>query len=1582
MKIRHFACVVLVALLASSAIAQVGDNNPTGIAGQFNGNVTTGCSYDPYTANATRSITDIMIAGGVGAYPLAFTRTMNSRYTPGWTPEFGAAGSWKHSFQWSIDQVTVAKGGPGSRTLPSSYSVNYPDGRRVVFTNTGTGDTDFRGPLGVRDRFEQLANGTATECYLRLPNGGKVWFHVDITSTPSTWIYTFSAKGIIDPYNQTTTFTRPADGSLTITEPAGRTIKLFYRVITNQTEGVIGDNIVDHIVGSDGRSVQYSYTAFVTANGTRYTSLIGVAYFGDASLNAAYSYRPGNTDPNTRPLIATCTDPMFDGPMWNIAYDFAPSASGVVYGQLLREKHPNGTSVSTLTVTGATTRRETRGDNPTGAGNPTRTFTYNTYMLSTTTDFKGVGESKTYDANNYPLSVTDRNGNQTTFSSNQLNGNIKQVAYPIPDYVFPHGLQTLLNYDYGGTGCPDVNNRDQYNKYWLFATPDGNNYYRDTNKRTKRINYPDATLETFTYNSFGQVLTHTLRNGSTESYTYNSSGQVVAYWDAAHPTTGNPTIWYQYDSAGRVAQITDSRGTSNGDPNYTTASTYNSRGQLTRLTHPDGTYVQYSYNANGTLAWTADERHPGAATDASQRTSYAYDDYKRLRTVTTPLRSSGDPSARVMTYFYDQGGTGEDYTRVEAVFTKILSPGGKSVTIAYDDNLRTLRVTAVGDSNVPDAVTTYTYDPVGNRITVKDPNGQATGAVTTYNYDQMNRVFSIDDPLPVDRNSQGHTVLYWFDKNGNHIQEVRADSKTSYYSYDLMGRITSKTGYAGEVTSYTYDADGNVTQVTVPGNKVYSYGYDQLDRKTSATYPIDFSGNSRSETYQYDIANHLWKYTNPAGQTKTLSYDNRGRLTNSSWSANGPSATIGYDGARPTSISTSDGTTISFGYDEANNRTYEDQTITGLPTRRVQTDPDADGNRKNLLVKTGSTLNFANSFDYTSRNELLNIYDNNNNPFFKYSYDASGNVTQRTGQRLHDTTVMQYDALNRATLSAQNGLNGANFATSHYDYSALGNLRDTYRDEEGGKGDWFDYDPINQAITAMYSATNVTTNPTNPAKQVSYTLTKKNRTAMTVIDNLAVPPTTITTNYTNNDLSQYTVINGLTLQYDLNFNLTSYNGWTYSYDAENRLTSVSGSGHSAQFLYDGVGRCVRRTIDGATAVFTYDQWTPVAEWDGSGNLVATNVYGLADDEILYRSSGSTQFFVKSDPMGNVRFLLDAVGNGIEKYTYDAFGQPKITDWSGNVRAASSFGNRFMYSGREYLISLGLYDLRNRVYDPVMGRFYQTDPVGFEGDPTNLYRFCGHNPLLGGDPMGLFSIDIGATLDDIANFFIILGGQLANANVGSGDSSSLPPFGAEHNPLGFVDDSQVAFGGPIPWGQLATSDSFGSTAASFGSELTPIGATAARGTFNITFTKKLTSGSNVDITFTCRTCKNLYLVQYIRGGLPANMGGYTDWFVPDKKLAQSSVRGSGIVKAVDQAIKMDPFGNTSSGIPRPSQMHQDFLPFWQEMETVAICKDNGQDVVLGAWFWGHTFTGDMHHNGGGFRYNNGTWNAYLPTQSGR
>jgi RHS repeat-associated protein len=1364
-------------LIISTAHAQIGNDNPTGPCGQFNGNVTTGCSYDPYTANATRSVTDITVTGGTGAYPLAFTRTMTSRYITGLLTEFGPAGSWRHSYQWSIKTETTNGGRPGR------YVVNYPDGRQITFSNTGSGDPDWRGQPGVRDRFEHLTAADQVNCKLVLPDGGKIWFQAyHPNNNANKWAFTLHA--IVDPYGQTTSIwygTWNNQPIMTIQEPVqgptARWLHILYRTITDTSQGHYGDVVVDRVEASDGRTVSYGYQAYVTPNGTRYTSLHQVRHFGNQWWDSFYSYQNSNApDSNGRPLIKTCVDPLFDGPMWMIAYSFAGTS---VYGKLQSEKYYDwqniGAAVSTISNPSQYVRTETRGDTR------QRTFTYNgnnnspTYGLWKVTDFNGIDAKQTYSSSTgFLATATDRENNTTTYECKWKGGAISKITSATPGNVIPPGTPTVIDYRYAGDGgCSDPNNNDPDNPYYVCKVNNGPSYERFPSKQIKKITYPPTPAgtptEEFTYNQYGQVLTHKMRNGYTESWIYdpNNPSRVSEYRDGEHQNTGHPTAWYQYNSLGRVSGITDGNGASSGDPAHTTTFLYNPPGQLIRITHPDGTYIQYFYWANRALMATTDERHP-TTSDPDQATVYFQDNYKRLRAVITPKRSGNDPLPRTTTYYYDQNGVGDDdYTRTADVPTKIVSPGGKIIRTTYDNNLRARTVRIVGDSNVPDAVTTYGYDNNGSVHTVQDPRNN----ITTYDYDALDRVKGIIDPIPADRDGDGYTMYFWYDPSGNLKKQKRADGKTCIFEYDLMGFMKDRWGYQNEHTHYVPDLAGNLSDYKFEQANgqwiVYHYHYDKVNRLHKVTYPADWLGHSRYEQYDYDIANHLWQYRNPNGDVKTLSYDNRGRLTNASWSANGPSVIIVPDAAsRPQSIISSESgvtATVAFGYDEANNRIYEDQTV-GNITRRVQTDPDADGNRTNLLVKSGTnfnTTNFANYFDYTSRNELLNIYDSNNAAFFKYFYDAAGNVTKRQGQRSTDgrTEMPTYDALNRPQHCNQYYHNGTQFDTIDYYYSKLGNLNHTVRgDYGGGKGDWFGYDDLNQVGTAVYKATGLDA-PDTPAKRVTYTCGNRNRLGMAVDDYDNNQHYTMS--YTPVDLNQYTTIGiqggtlgiadqffpdtNLPLTWDNNFNLKTFYGWTYTYDAENRLisVSVSGGGHSASLYYDGLGRCVKRAIDNGTTILTYDQWTPIGEWDGNGNLLAYNVFGLGDDEILYRhqfSPTDKEYYYRSDAMGNVKFILDGNGTGVEKYDYDAFGKAWITDFDGtHGRWVSHCGNRFMFSGREYfseLAALGLYDMRNRVYDPFMGRFYQTDPIGLQGDPLNLYRFCGHNPLQGGDPMGL------------------------------------------------------------------------------------------------------------------------------------------------------------------------------------------------------------------------------------------------------
>jgi RHS repeat-associated protein len=314
------------------------------------------------------------------------------------------------------------------------------------------------------------------------------------------------------------------------------------------------------------------------------------------------------------------------------------------------------------------------------------------------------------------------------------------------------------------------------------------------------------------------------------------------------------------------------------------------------------------------------------------------------------------------------------------------------------------------------------------------------------------------------------------------------------------------------------------------------------------------------------------------------------------------------------------------------------------------------------------------------------------------------------------------------------GTHDSAFARSHFAYDNLSRLTASWRDEQAGKGEWFGYHATGQLTDVAYNADNVSSGtPQNATRTVNYTVTPDtlNRSIMNDTGELSV--------YTPNALNQYTDINGGGLYYDGNFNLMWTGGFSAGYDADKRLTAIGSGEDYGTFTCDGLGRCLKRTIDWETILITYDGWKPIIEFDQWNNLKAWNIYGTGPDEILYRHDAylSVDLRYHRDRMGNVAFVLNGTGEGIERYTYDAFGSPTVTDWDGNnPRTYSWYGNRFMFTGREYFPELGLYDYRFRFYHPMLGRFLQSDPIGFGGGDPNLFRYCGGDAVNRRDPSGL------------------------------------------------------------------------------------------------------------------------------------------------------------------------------------------------------------------------------------------------------
>lgn len=1275
-----------------------GNNNPTGPSGDFNGRSYTACSVDPFTGSARRIIHDLNnIPGAVGAYPLRWTRIANSRHDlSGSSIVFGQGAYWTHSYYWTIDL---------------SINIGYPDGRLVPFlADPETGGVGPP-PPGVSDRLVEVTppvGNSLGEYDLLLADGGKVCFRrVPHTQAGGSTVYSTIVTKIVDPYLQETILSYTASGALDrITEPAGRYLQINYVTLPWQGFKAIGSVDACDGLGNVTQSVTYIYTRV----STYFTHLTGVNY--SDGTHATYTYE-------TNHLLTTCDDVRYPGPMSKILYEYLPNGT---YGQLKSEKNlTTGQVVSQIAYPSDTVRVETRGDGP------SRTFNYDDQgRLADYTDFKAQTSYVFYDGNGYRGAFKDARG-YTTYTLRE--GNIGALS------LLTHPDNSFRGYAYS----------DNNNPYYVTIRGDerGKNTYftRDDNDhRIRKIWYPDydpnhpdaAPTEEFTYNNFGQVLTHRLTSGGTETFAYDEGlparGLLTSYYPPPTESDPNPqdhpTRYYYYQSgsqADRLWHVVDPRGNA-------TWFEYNGRGQVTKVTHQDGSHAQGDYNPDGTLAWSADENHPGAANDPDQRTSYIYDEYKRIVSVTNPMNETTQVS-----YALDWV---NPFLHTTRSVKYVVSPLNKNIVFDYDENLRKRdQVAALGTPD--EAWTLFGYDEVGNLTSAQDPRWN----VTTYEYDNRNRRKSMTNPAPF--NNQ---VTRWeYDFLGNLKKEIRPDLSFRRWEYDSTNRLIDTYGFANEHTHYERDLAGNIKQLVDPKPATYLFDYDKMNRKIGATYPLDATGATRTESWHYDWASNLDQYINPAGHVRTLTYDNRNHPWDSWWdSGGGPLISPRFDYAgRLTSVTTNNGeTTVAFGYDDANRKIWEEQTLVGHPTRHVQTDPDADGNRSSLQVNGTS---YAIQYDYTQRNQLRTIYDASHTPWFNYSYDLSGNMTKRQAVygRVNDSINLvdangqnQYDALNRPLMWENTGAGDTFFARSWYQYDSLGREVGTWRDEQSGKGDAFGYDATGQLTGAVYNADGVNTGtPVNQTRAVSYTVTPDTLNRSSMNDNGDV------SDYTPNALNQYENVAGGNIYYDNNFNLMWTGGLSVNYNSIRQVTSVNSGEDYGEFVYDGLGRCVKRTLDWETTLFAYDGWNPIVEWDEWDNFQAWNIYGGGSDEILWRySDRSGHLRYHSDRHGNIVALLDYSGNGIEKYSYDAFGHPTVTDWSGQtVRDTSWYWNRFMFKGREYFAELGLYDMRNRFYHPTLGRFLQSDPIGFGAGDGNLFRYCGGDPVNRSDPSGLIVV---------------------------------------------------------------------------------------------------------------------------------------------------------------------------------------------------------------------------------------------------
>jgi RHS repeat-associated protein len=233
--------------------------------------------------------------------------------------------------------------------------------------------------------------------------------------------------------------------------------------------------------------------------------------------------------------------------------------------------------------------------------------------------------------------------------------------------------------------------------------------------------------------------------------------------------------------------------------------------------------------------------------------------------------------------------------------------------------------------------------------------------------------------------------------------------------------------------------------------------------------------------------------------------------------------------------------------------------------------------------------------------------------------------------------------------------------------------------------------------------------------------------------------------YTVNSMNQYTTVGGEPLSYDANGNLTIMPGLSLQYDSWNRLISAATESNLVLFAYDGRHRCVKRVEIqnglGRTTIMIWGHepsqgWGLLEERGANGELLARHVHGPSVDDLVLSELGGAVYYYHHDHLNSTIAVTDESGNVVEQYRYDAYGQPYFYGPDGTPRRESLVGLRFLFTGREWLSSLALYDYRHRLYSPSLGRFLQMDPLGFAAGVVNVYGYV--RPLVDTDPLGLLT----------------------------------------------------------------------------------------------------------------------------------------------------------------------------------------------------------------------------------------------------
>ncbi|BFI96577.1 MAG: hypothetical protein RSP_20870 [Rhodanobacter sp.] len=506
---------------------------------------------------------------------------------------------------------------------------------------------------------------------------------------------------------------------------------------------------------------------------------------------------------------------------------------------------------------------------------------------------------------------------------------------------------------------------------------------------------------------------------------------------------------------------------------------------------------------------------------------------------------------------------------------------------------------------------------------------------------------------------------------------AHADSPVvTQYTYDAGNNITTVTDPRGLVTAYNVDGLGQLWGVSSPDTGTTIYNYDAYGRRISLT-----RANGVSTTYGYDALNRVTTVS-AGGQTQTFAYDNctngLGRLCSVS-DTNGSTAYTytpeGWVAGRGFSIG---GTNYSLGYGYD---TMGHLAAVTYPDGHQAVYSYSNGVVSGITFTLSSTqLTAASNVTWQPMNAALASWTSSNGLSNTLAYDTDGRLTGISVPGL-ESLGYSYDAANRLT-----GIDNALDGTMSQD---------------------FGYDDQSRLVS-MYSA--------NTVASYGYDA-NGNRIIKSV--NGAVDTTSYSA--TNNQIVNTTGADSQSYGYDALGNITTLGGTTaYQYDVFNRMNAASGT----SYYVNPEGQRLLKTGSAGTTYFAPDANGPLLAENDNGSWVD---YVWLGGRLIGREVNGQLEAIHDDQVGRPQ----VVTNASQAVVWSAQNWP----FTRTVTVSNSAPLNLGFPGQYYDAETGLWNNGFRDYDPALGRYVESDPIGLAGG-INSYAYAGGNPLSSADPWGL------------------------------------------------------------------------------------------------------------------------------------------------------------------------------------------------------------------------------------------------------